>query len=224
MKNATDASSAFKERIVSYRAKLIRDKDKSPTVKHQLDDDDEVSIPAPPAKRQRTASISNTNVPTDTPAAPQDTTVTLEEQLHNALVQTTGSYGISEQRDDTNELGASGANGDNPQNNIPSQTPQTQPTVCATTQDPPIGNVAKVISSIMDHTERVEGQLSLDKQLAGPAAASNLTFLKANSNLKSQSLPILDNLVCPLVFDSFDVPALHHLANSSPSQPKFCRL
>lgn len=122
--------------------------------------------------------------------APHDTGVTLEEKLHSALVQTTEPLEANEQRGVVNELGTPGANGNNASNNIPSSVPQVQPTAGATIQDPPIGNVAKVISRIMDHTERVE------EQSTGPATSSNLTYIKANSSLKSQSLPILDNLVC----------------------------
>lgn len=58
--------------------------------------------------------------------------------------------------------------------------------------------VANFISDIMDHAERVEGQFALSQQLEdGTAQTSSkgLTFIKASSHLKIQSLPILDNLV-----------------------------
>lgn len=56
-----------------------------------------------------------------------------------------------------------------------------------------------MISSIMNHAERVEEQCVLgQQQLAETSSASppkGMVFVKANSHLKIQSLPILDNLV-----------------------------
>ncbi|KAL1998725.1 hypothetical protein VTN02DRAFT_5675 [Thermoascus thermophilus] len=59
--------------------------------------------------------------------------------------------------------------------------------------------MAAVISNIIDHSERVEEQCALSQQPVetnGQQASSNkgLVFVKANSHLKVQSLPILDNL------------------------------
>jgi hypothetical protein len=72
----------------------------------------------------------------------------------------------------------------------------------ATTQD---GNgeinpdVATIISEIMDHTERQEQTVAMGPQELPPSnefpGARGFAFLKANSHLKIQSLPILDNLV-----------------------------
>ena len=62
-------------------------------------------------------------------------------------------------------------------------------------------DVAAVISNIIDHSERVEEQFALNQQQGaedGTPGAKDLVFIKANSHLKSQSLPILDNLVGPL--------------------------
>lgn len=76
------------------------------------------------------------------------------------------------------------------------------PTGAATTQD---GNgdinpdVASIISEIMDHTERQEQTVAMGPQEIPPSnefpGARGFAFLKANSHLKIQSLPILDNLV-----------------------------
>lgn len=64
----------------------------------------------------------------------------------------------------------------------------------------PAHEMAAVISNIIDHSERVEEQCAMSQQPAetnGQQASSNkgLVFVKANSHLKVQSLPILDNLV-----------------------------
>jgi len=53
----------------------------------------------------------------------------------------------------------------------------------------------------MDHTERQEHSVTLGPQEIPPSGdfpgAKGFAFLKANSHLKIQSLPILDNLVSP---------------------------
>lgn len=60
-------------------------------------------------------------------------------------------------------------------------------------------NVASIISEIMDHTERQEQTVAMGPQEVSPVGefpgARGFAFLKANSHLKIQSLPILDNLV-----------------------------
>lgn len=58
-------------------------------------------------------------------------------------------------------------------------------------------DMATMISNIMDHAEKVETQLE-KQQMADnndQSAPKGLAFVKANSHLKTQSLPILDNLV-----------------------------
>lgn len=63
-------------------------------------------------------------------------------------------------------------------------------------------DVATVISNIMNHSERVEEQVAMGPQqlpdLSGQGAPKGMVFVKANSHLKIQSLPILDNLVSRL--------------------------
>jgi hypothetical protein len=60
-------------------------------------------------------------------------------------------------------------------------------------------DIATVISSIMNHAERVEEQCVIGQQqlvdTSGQSAPKGMVFVKANSHLKIQSLPILDNLV-----------------------------
>jgi hypothetical protein len=60
-------------------------------------------------------------------------------------------------------------------------------------------DVTSIISEIMDHTDRQESTVLMGPQEI-PATnefpgARGYAFLKANSHLKIQSLPILDNLV-----------------------------
>ncbi|OGE58107.1 hypothetical protein PENARI_c001G01727 [Penicillium arizonense] len=59
-------------------------------------------------------------------------------------------------------------------------------------------DVATIISEIMDHTERQEQTVAMGPQELPPSnefpGARGFAFLKANSHLKIQSLPILDNL------------------------------
>ncbi|KAE8342260.1 hypothetical protein BDV24DRAFT_162499 [Aspergillus arachidicola] len=59
-------------------------------------------------------------------------------------------------------------------------------------------DIATVISSIMNHAERVEEQCAIGQQqladTSGQSAPKGMVFVKANSHLKIQSLPILDNL------------------------------
>lgn len=58
-------------------------------------------------------------------------------------------------------------------------------------------DVAEVISNIMSYSERVEEQYNLSQQLKNSGGESQpIVFIKANSQLMTQSLPILDNLVC----------------------------
>ena len=68
-------------------------------------------------------------------------------------------------------------------------------------------DVATIISEIMDHTERQEQTVALGPQELPPSndfpGARGFAFLKANSHLKIQSLPILDNLVSKTQYPSF---------------------
>ncbi|PLB47247.1 putative MYB DNA binding protein [Aspergillus steynii IBT 23096] len=59
-------------------------------------------------------------------------------------------------------------------------------------------DMATVISNIMNHAERVEEQCVLGQQqlvdTSDQSTPKGMVFVKANSHLKTQSLPILDNL------------------------------
>lgn len=77
-------------------------------------------------------------------------------------------------------------------NETVSQLPFSSISIPSIGQDPFDPEVAQVISSIMDHSERVEEQFALNTA----ADPSDVVQVKANSHLKEQSLSILDNLVC----------------------------
>jgi hypothetical protein len=68
-------------------------------------------------------------------------------------------------------------------------------------------DVATIISEIMDHTERQEQTVAMGPQELPPSnefpGARGFAFLKANSHLKIQSLPILDNLVSNTYYHLF---------------------
>lgn len=71
-------------------------------------------------------------------------------------------------------------------------------------------DMATVISSIMNHAERVEEQCAMGEQQLGEdmsnqEAPKGVVFVKANSHLKIQSLPILDNLVRPCNLKSIPI-------------------
>lgn len=116
-----------------------------------------------------------------------------------------------------------------PAENGPSQSENSAESAVApemgTDLDP---DMATVISSIMNHAERVEEQCAVGEQQLGEDTVSQeapkgLVFVKANSHLKIQSLPILDNLVrllssVDLVWNSFN----HTDVDSSCSQRRFC--
>lgn len=76
--------------------------------------------------------------------------------------------------------------------------------------------MAAVISNIMNHAERVEEQCALGQQSLedndDESAPKGLVFVKANSHLKTQSLPILDNLV------SFSFPTVQTMLTRQSTQ------
>ncbi|EEH22671.2 hypothetical protein PABG_04882 [Paracoccidioides brasiliensis Pb03] len=55
-------------------------------------------------------------------------------------------------------------------------------------------DVVEVISNIMSYSERVEEQYNRSQQLRNSGETQPIVLIKANSQLKTQSLPILDNL------------------------------
>ncbi|CAG8332024.1 unnamed protein product [Penicillium salamii] len=81
-------------------------------------------------------------------------------------------------------------------------------------------DVATIISEIMDHTERQEQTVALGPQEIQPATdfpgSRGFAFLKANSHLKIQSLPILDNLVSEtILMRLFALPPLTFYTQST---------
>lgn len=89
-------------------------------------------------------------------------------------------------------------NGDQGQGNTQGDDATENGATPAVTQDIMNPEVAAVISNIMDHSERVEEQFALDQQQNADGDSSDskdLVYINSNSHLKSQSLPILDNLV-----------------------------
>lgn len=140
---------------------------------HPLQDDD-ASLP-PEAKRRRTDTSGDGDVAYEVVGA---TPVTYESHHHtpNAAFfhvrsNTASVAGLDVERDPVKE--------------------ELADIHLPTTQASSAENVAEAISSLLDQTRRME---DVTKQVSS-AESSNAAFLKANSNLKSQSLPILDNLV-----------------------------
>lgn len=87
-------------------------------------------------------------------------------------------------------------------------------------------DVASIISEIMDHTERQEQTVAMGPQEVSPVGefpgARGFAFLKANSHLKIQSLPILDNLVGFIDISLLQMPGiltLHMIVDSNSFLP-----
>lgn len=147
---------------------------------HSLDND---SSPASPraSKKRRTGSVSKSDtVPEPNGLTGQSADNQIEEELASALIS--GSV-------DTVGLPNNG-NG-RVEGIIQSGVPQGP--------NPEISSdMATVISDIMNHSGRVEEQYALGQQQlesgSGQSTSTGLVYIKANSHLKIQSLPILDNL------------------------------
>lgn len=144
--------------------------------------EDEGSVSPRASKKRRTESG-----PEDIQVTPQPATAAdqipgnqIEQELASALGA--GYVDSIERTDDDNVKD---------ENSIENTAPQEpHPDI-----DP---DMATVISNIMNHAERVEEHCAMgQRQLAEctDQTPPKLMFLKANSHLKAQSLPILDNLV-----------------------------
>ncbi|GES59891.1 putative MYB DNA binding protein [Aspergillus terreus] len=154
----------------------------SPKMSHPLEEDNDGSV-SPPSKKRRLDSE-----PQDLPAPPQQPGLgesapgdQIEEELASAL----GS-GVMDTVEHQSDL------------KNPIETPAETATTTEGTQDID-PEMASVISSIMNHAERVEEQCAIGQQQAADTTTSQpapkgMIFVKANSHLKIQSLPILDNL------------------------------
>ncbi|KAJ5705680.1 hypothetical protein N7455_004835 [Penicillium solitum] len=160
-------------------------------VPHSLDDEEHGSPPA--AKKRRTGDGPDGDI-----SLPDEVILMadqhgpghkIEEELASALGE--GVIDTVEQTDhNVNQTLQHGAH----------DTHVTS-TGVTTTQDgnPDLNpDVATIISEIMDHTERQEQTVAMGPQELPPSndfpGARGFAFLKANSHLKIQSLPILDNL------------------------------
>ncbi|KAL4890170.1 telomere repeat binding factor-domain-containing protein [Aspergillus ambiguus] len=153
----------------------------SPKLSHPLEEDNLGSV-SPPSKKRRLDSE-----PQDPPAPPlqpahgdQAPGDRIEEELASALGS--GVMDSVERQDE-------------PQNQIETAAENTTTTEENQDIDP---EMASVISSIMNHAERVEEQCAIGQQqtadTSSQPAPKGMVFVKANSHLKIQSLPILDNL------------------------------
>lgn len=167
------------------RAPLVRNIDQKPT---QLFEDEEHGSP-PAAKKRRTNSTSFPDDSIEHALAEseqhgpgrkieEELATALGENVEDAVGPANSTQDDSAHQPDSSEGTVHGN----------SNTNNTNP------------DVASIISEIMDHTERQEQTVAMGPQEI-PASgdfpgARGYPFLKANSNLKIQSLPILDNLVC----------------------------
>jgi hypothetical protein len=144
----------------------------SEKISHPIDDDSSSLIPRA-YKKRRTGSGPEVKPGID--GTPNNQ---IEEELASALNRV-----VSESFEDINGIHGHG-DGSTDSHAAPLES-----------RDP---YVATFISDIMEHAERVEGQFALSQQLVDGTAqtpSKGLTFIKASSHLKIQSLPILDNLV-----------------------------
>lgn len=152
---------------------------------HPLEDDEHASPPAAKKRRMDSAPDGDDSIASPLVTDHHGPGHKIEEELATAL---------GENVVDTVEPTDQSA-----------QTGQEQPEASARTATPQNGgssvnpDVASIISEIMDHTERQEQTVALGPQEIPPSGdfpgARGFAFLKANSHLKIQSLPILDNLV-----------------------------
>ncbi|KAK2737207.1 TTAGGG repeat binding factor [Onygenales sp. PD_40] len=151
-------------------------------VTHQLDHDDSAASP-PAAKKRRTGSVSESapEVSNNAAAQPEETP---EQQAQDAAAQ--ASTVPATATDSKGEVNGTPENTDQGKVNAPPSA------ATALGQDPLAPDVAEVISNIMSYSERVEEQYN--QQLKSAGESQPMVFIKANSHLKTQSLPILDNL------------------------------
>lgn len=152
---------------------------------HPLENDEHGSI-SPRASKKRKIEPEDDDTPFSTQPTrlPHDTAGNqIEEELASAL----GAGMV-----DPNER---------PAENGPSQSENSAESATAPGTGTDIDtDMATVISSIMNHAERVEeqcamGEQQLSEDTSNQEAPKGVVFVKANSHLKIQSLPILDNLV-----------------------------
>lgn len=153
-------------------------------VSHSLDEDD--GSLSPRAFKKRRTSGPDTFDASSFPTKEENNITAgnqIEEELASAL--DTGALEAGENLNGSHDQGENGT--DN--GAVPAGNPD------------PAQDVAAVISNIIGHSERVEEQFAASQKEkqetndAGAPASKGVVYLKANSHLKIQSLPILDNLV-----------------------------
>ncbi|GAD97129.1 MYB DNA binding protein [Paecilomyces variotii No. 5] len=151
-------------------------------ISHSLDDDDGSLSPRAYKKRRTSGpdAFDASSFPTK-----QENDVTAGNQIEDELASLdTGPLEAGENLNGSQDQGEGGT--DN--GAVPAGNPD------------PAQDVAAVISNIIGHSERVEEQFAASQQEkqetndAGAPASKGVVYLKANSHLKIQSLPILDNL------------------------------
>ncbi|KAJ5159938.1 uncharacterized protein N7482_006942 [Penicillium canariense] len=150
---------------------------------HLLDEDEHGSPPA--AKKRRMGSVPDDDLAIDPQFQGSDQHGPghkFEEELATALAEGT-AHALPPTDGTHDNLGS-------------------DPSAAATTAQDASSNsnpdMNSIISEIMDHTERQEETVAMGPQEIPPSGdfpgAKGYAFLKANSHLKIQSLPILDNL------------------------------
>ncbi|QSS58607.1 telomeric DNA-binding factor trf1 [Histoplasma capsulatum] len=163
------------------------------SVAHELEEHDGSNNTSPHvAKKRRTGSVSevvpeSSNV-TEQPLPDKD----LKQDAQNATEQssiicTSPAAKVEPNGSPDGNLEKKSANG----------SPTAVQAAAASTSAPDqLGpDVAEVILNIMSYSERVEEQYNLSQQLKSSGGGSQpLVFIKANSQLMTKSLPILDNL------------------------------
>lgn len=162
---------------------------------HPLENDnDDDGVPTSPraTKKRRTGSVSNSlpasTLPHGLPDLSPDNQI--EEELASAL--TSGAAETGEHANNEHENENENENGnEQAEHSAEGSTGQESGTDIA-------ADMATVISNIMNHSGRVEEQYALGRQQMEDSSgqtSTGLVYVKANSHLKVQSLPILDNLV-----------------------------
>ncbi|WEW60921.1 TTAGGG repeat binding factor [Emydomyces testavorans] len=145
---------------------------------HPRDSNEPDSL-CPAAKKRRTDFVSEPTLPNE------------EQLVQNAAVQPLPSSESAEPKDHSNA------------HNGYLLTAATDKDAVAlnvsTTQDSPNANVLETISTIVHQPGRIENQPSLNRQLQEATKAANLSAVKSNSDWKTQSLPILDNLATQIL-------------------------
>ncbi|OJI96142.1 hypothetical protein ASPVEDRAFT_35486 [Aspergillus versicolor CBS 583.65] len=167
-----------------------------PKLSHSLDD----GSVSPRASKKRRLESEPADV-TQPQEQPQEQEQLQEQQHHNQEQQPHLLSGAGDQIEEelASALGAGVVDSVESTDNKNGHVEQSGKSPVTQEQNANIdSDVATVISNIMNHSERVEEQVAMGPQqlpdLSGQGAPKGMVFVKANSHLKIQSLPILDNL------------------------------